>query len=121
MAVAQSLFAKLGGEKTIEAIVDEFYRRILADPTVNHFFKHTDMVKQRRHQAAFISYALGSGRQYTGKSMAKAHEGMNLQPVHYDAVVGHLKDTLKQFQVSDEDIREVEKTIGALRDDILYK
>lgn len=121
MADAQSLFDKLGGEKTIEAVVDEFYRRILADPTVSHFFEHTDMDKQRRHQAAFIGYALGSGRQYTGKSMAKAHEGMNLQPEHYDAIVGHLADTLKHFQVSDEDIREVEKTIGTLRDDILYK
>lgn len=83
--------------------------------------EHTDMDRQRRHQAAFIGYALGSGRQYTGKSMAKAHEGMNLQPEHYDAIVGHLADTLKHFQVSDEDIREVEKTIGTLRDDILYK
>jgi hemoglobin len=46
--------------QAIGLVVDEFYNRVLADDTVNHFFVHTDMQKQRSHQKAFISYALGS-------------------------------------------------------------
>ncbi|WP_248929575.1 group I truncated hemoglobin [Paenibacillus hamazuiensis] len=121
MPIAQTLFDKLGGQKTIDAVVDEFYKRVLADPTVNLFFENTDMEKQRRHQAAFIGYALGSGVQFTGKSMAKAHEGMNLQPIHFDAIVKHLSQTLEHFHVDQEDIQEVVKKIGTLKDDVLYK
>jgi len=97
------------------------YNKVLADETVNGFFANTDMEKQRRHQAAFIGYAIGSGKQYTGKSMTKVHEGMNLQPHHYDAIVNHLSSTLKEFGVADDDIRKVADKVNALRDDILYK
>ena len=59
----------------------------MKDETVKQFFEHTDMEKQRSHQAKFISFALGGPKQYSGKSMTKAHEGMNLQPVHFEAIV----------------------------------
>ncbi len=54
-----TLFEELGGQQAIERVVDDFYKRALADDTVNHFFAHTDMERQRGHQSAFISYALG--------------------------------------------------------------
>lgn len=117
----QSLYEKLGGTDTIAKVVDRFYELILADPTVSHFFEGTDMEKQKRHQTAFISFALGSGRNYSGKSMAKAHEGMNLQPEHFQAIVNHLTQTLREFQVSDADLKTIIATVGSLRDDILYK
>ncbi|WP_281883597.1 group 1 truncated hemoglobin [Paenibacillus sp. YYML68] len=119
--VQQTMFEKLGGSDAIQKVVDSFYQKVLADDTVNGFFKHTDMEKQRRHQAAFIGFALGSTAAYTGKSMAKAHEGMNLQPEHFHAIAGHLKSTLEEFGVDESDIAEVLSKIGGLRDDILYK
>lgn len=68
---ATALYEKLGGQQAIDQVVDDFYKRVLADDTINHFFAHTDMEKQRRHQTAFISYALGGANQYTGRSMKK--------------------------------------------------
>ncbi|PZD95585.1 group 1 truncated hemoglobin [Paenibacillus sambharensis] len=117
----QTLFTKLGGQETIDKVVDSFYDKVLADPLVNPFFVHTDMAKQRRHQAAFIGFALGSGAAYTGKSMAKAHEGMNLQPEHFHAIAAHLKTTLEEFGVAEEDVSQVLVQVSTLRDDILYK
>ncbi|MDQ1909916.1 group 1 truncated hemoglobin [Paenibacillus sp. GD4] len=117
----QTLFHKLGGQDTIQKVVDSFYEKVLADETVNGFFRETDMEKQRRHQALFIGYALGSGHEFTGRSMAKAHEGMNLQPQHFDAIVGHLTATLKEFGVEEADIGQIVAKLGTLQDDILYK
>ncbi|MFD2370658.1 group 1 truncated hemoglobin [Brevibacillus sp. GCM10020057] len=116
-----TLYDKYGGEETIAKVVDYFYDLVLADDTVNHFFANTDMEKQRRHQTKFISYALGGPNQYTGQSMAKAHQGMNLQPGHFDAIVKHLHDALSHFGVSKEDIDEALQKVEALRGDILYK
>lgn len=53
--------------------------------------------------------------------MEKAHEGMNLQPAHYDAIVKHLSETLREFKVEEADIREIIAKIDTLRDSILYK
>ncbi|WP_029100328.1 group I truncated hemoglobin [Brevibacillus thermoruber] len=117
----ESIYEKYGGEETISKVVDYFYDLVLADDTVNHFFKNTDMEKQRRHQTKFISYALGGPNQYTGRSMSKVHEGMNIQPVHFDAIVKHLRDALAHFGVSEGDIDEALSKVESLRDDILYK
>ncbi|WP_068776675.1 group 1 truncated hemoglobin [Paenibacillus sp. FJAT-26967] len=115
-----SLYHKLGGKEAIAQVVEDFYKRVLADETVNSYFLHTDMDKQRRHQTAFISYALG-GAVYSGRSMAEAHKGMNLQPQHFDAIVTHLKASLKHLGVGQEDIEQVVSTVATLQDDILYK
>lgn len=94
---------------------------LLADDTVNHFFAHTDMEKQRRHQSAFISYALGGPNPYTGRSMEKAHTSLNLQPEHFNAIALHLGEALSEHGVSQEDINSVLARISTLKEAVLYK
>lgn len=119
--ITKTLYEELGGRHVIEKVVDSFYDRVLSDPTVNHFFKNVDMEKQRAHQTKFISFALGGPNQYSGKSMAKVHQGMNLQPIHYNAIIKHLSDTLAAYGVEQNKISQVISHIDTLRDDILYK
>jgi len=116
-----TIYEKIGGEDSIRKVVDYFYELVLADDTVNEFFKNTDMEKQRSHQTKFISFALGGPHQYTGLSMEKAHEGMNLQPVHFQAIVNHLQNALAHFNVSESDISEALAKVASLRDNILHK
>lgn len=116
-----SLYEQLGGEEAIRGAVDIFYKKVLADDTVNHFFANTDMDKQRDHQTKFLSFALGGPNKYTGRSMEKAHEGMNLQPVHFEAIVTHLTDTLKELGVPEEGINAAIEKVGSLRESVLYK
>jgi hemoglobin len=115
-----TLYEKLGGQQAVERVVDDFYNRVLADDTVNRFFAETDMKKQRRHQTAFISYALG-GPQYTGRSMEKAHAGLNLQPEHFDAIAKHLGESLAVHGVPPEDINTILERVASLKEAVLYK
>jgi hemoglobin len=111
----ENLYEKVGGEDAIAKVVDYFYSElVLKDDTVNQFFEETDMEKQRRH-------ALGGPNQYSGQSMAKAHQGMNLQPEHFNAIVKHLHDALAHFGVNERDIDTALTKVASLRDDILYK
>ncbi len=121
MQTPTTLYEKLGGQQAVKQVVDKFYNDVLADDIVNHFFAHTDMEKQRRHQTAFISYALGGSGQYTGRSMEKAHAGLNLQPEHFDAIVKHLSDALAEHSVPPEDIDAVLERVATLKKAILYK
>ncbi|PLS08497.1 group I truncated hemoglobin [Neobacillus cucumis] len=118
----ENLYEKLGGQESIGKVVDYFYNElVLKDETVNQFFEHTDMEKQKKHQTKFISFALGGPNQYSGQSMAKAHQGMNLQPEHFNAIVNHLHDALAHYGVSEADIDTALTRVASLRDDILFK
>lgn len=121
MYTTTTLYEQLGGQQAIERIVDEFYKRVLTDDTVNHFFAHTDMEKQRRHQAAFISYAFEGSNQYTGRSMEKAHAGLNLQSKHFDAIMKHLGDALAAHSVPPEDINAVLGHVATLKEAVLCR
>lgn len=115
-----SLFERLGGMNAVTAAVDIFYEKVLADDTINHFFKTTDMKLQKRKQMAFLAYAFGGPVQYTGKNMRDAHaklEGLNEN--HFNAVAGHLVETLEDLNVTQELIDEVVKIALSTKNDVL--
>jgi hemoglobin len=116
-----TLYEEVGGESAVREIVDDFYQRVLADDTVNQFFAHTDMEKQRRHQTAFISFALGGPKEYTGKSMETAHSGLNLQPEHFDAIAKHLSEAMANHGVSSDGINQAIAKVATLKSAVLYK
>lgn len=118
--MSKNLYEKFGGKQGIGTVVDRFYEKVLADPSINHFFTKTDMEAQRRHQTAFLSFALG-GPGYSGRSMEEAHRGMNLQPEHFDAVARHLVESLRESGVEEGDIGAVVDRVQTLRDAVLYK
>jgi len=116
-----TLYEKIGGQPVVVQIVDDFYKRVLADDTINHFFANTDMEKQRRHQTAFISHALGSPNQYTGRSMEKAHAGLDLQPEHFEAIANHLGESLAEYGLTEEELKSVLERISTLKEAVLHK
>ncbi len=117
----QSLYELLGGQEVIQKVVDDFYKRILADTRINHYFEHLDMTKQRAHQSAFISQVLGGPEHYSGRSMLNAHKGLDLSKADFDAVAGYLAETLEAFNVPQVHIDTVMSKVAALEREILYK
>lgn len=114
-----SLYHKLGGWKSIDAAVDAFYVKVLADKRVNHFFEDISMPKQHRKQKEFLSAALGGPIPWTGKDMRKAHDGMGLTEEHFNAIAENLIATLKDLKVSQELIDQVIAVVATTKDDVL--
>jgi len=119
--IPTTLYEQLGGQEGIGRVVERFYEKVLADERINHFFARTDMDKQRRHQTLFISWVTGGPNQYTGKGMTKAHEGMNLQEEHFQAVAENLVSSLQEFGVGAGQIQQVVDKLLSMKDDILGK
>lgn len=119
-----SLYERLGGEAAIDAAVDRFYAKVLADDLLKPFFAHTDMEKQHRMQKAFLTMAFGGPGNYSGRGMRAAHEKVvseGLSDEHFDAVVGHLATTLQELGVAEEDIAEVATVANSIRNDVLCR
>lgn len=119
-----TLFEKLGGEAAVNAAVDIFYRKVLADDSISHFFDTTDMAAQHAKQKAFLTMAFGGPNNYTGLDMRKAHAPLvakGLNEDHFNAVAGHLQSTLEELNVPAELINEVMSIAASTHDDVLNK
>lgn len=114
-----SLYHKLGGHAAIDAAVDAFYVKVLADDRVKHFFDDVSMPKQHRKQKEFFSAALGGPVPWTGKDMRKAHDGMGITEVHFNAIAENLVATLKDLKISQELIDQVIAVVATTKDDVL--
>ena len=119
-----TLYDRLGGEAAVDAAVDLFYRKILGDAHLSPFFDAVDMDAQRAKQKSFLTMVFGGPNAYTGKDMRTAHAPLvekGLKDSHFDAVAGHLKDTLAELGVPEDVVGEVMDIAGGTRDDVLNR
>ena len=114
-----SIYNRLGGEPAMDAAVDIFYRKVLADPRISNFFDDVDMDRQRAKQKAFLSFAFGGPNAYSGKDMRAAHARMNLTEAHFDAVMEHLGATLTELGVPADLLGEAAAIALGVKDDVL--
>lgn len=116
-----TLYEKIGGQPTVEKVVDDFHKRIMADSSVSSFFAKTDMNKQRANQIGFFSLILGGPKDYKGRSMDQTHTGMGLQQAHFDAIAKHLTDAMTASGVSGDDAKAAMAEVEKLKPAILNK
>lgn len=114
-----NIYEKIGGEAAVNAAVDIFYKKILADDVVNHFFEKIDMDRQIQKQKDFMKMVFGGPSEYTGDDMRTAHAHLALEEEHFTAVAGHLKATLEELNVPEDLQDEVMTLVGSTHDDIL--
>ncbi len=116
-----SLFERLGGEAAVDAAVEIFYGKVLADARINHLFSGVDMQRQRAKQKAFLTYAFGGPNNYNGRGMRAGHARLNLTEEHFDAVMENLGSTLKELKVPDPLIGEAAAIAMSVKDDVLNR
>ena len=121
-APQQSLYEQLGGKPAVEAAVDLFYRKVLTDNRIKHFFSGVDMDKQMAKQKAFLTLVFGGPNSYTGLDMRKGHAHLKgLNDTHFDAVVELLGKTLAELGVRQELIQQVAALAETTRNDVLNR
>jgi len=122
--MSENLFSKIGGEAAVNAAVDIFYRKVLADDSISSFFEGVDMETQAAKQKAFLTFAFGGPNDYSGKSMRDGHAHLvknGLNDSHFDAVIGHLGATLQELKVPEDLIGEAAAIAESTRTDVLGK
>lgn len=122
--MSDALFDKIGGETAVNAAVDIFYRKVLADDRIKSFFDDIDMDTQAAKQKAFLTMAFGGPNNYTGEDMRKGHAHLverGLNETHFDAVMENLGATLTELNVPGELITEAATIAESTRNDILGK
>lgn len=133
-----ALFDRLGGEKGLTALVDDFIPRALQDPRVNWsrqgvtratVFHHNraeswnastqNVAILKQHLVEFLALATGGPAHYGGKEMKNAHSGMHISNPEFDAAVGDLKASLDKLQIANKEQKELLAIIESTRPEIV--
>lgn len=119
-----TLYERIGGAAAVDAAVELFYRKVLADDRTARFFDGVDMDAQIAKQAAFLTMAFGGPNNYTGQDLRTAHArlvGQGMGDEQVDAVIQLLGATLGELGVAAADIAEVAAIAGSVRGDVLSR
>jgi hemoglobin len=136
-----SLFDRLGGEKGLIAIVDDFMPRALQDPRVNwdrngvkrggisiHHGKSVawnptpeNVSQLKKHLAQFLALATGGPARYEGKDMKAAHGNLHISNPEFDAAVGDLKASLDKLQIPNKEQKELLAIVESTRPEIVVE
>ncbi|MEV1144660.1 group 1 truncated hemoglobin [Micromonospora sp. NPDC049799] len=112
-------YQRIGGADSVKAAVDLFYDKVLADPELAGYFSDVDMVGQRRHLALMLTVVLGGPNEYTGRSLAEAHQRLNIPLGHYVKVGEHLTATLTELGVPADIITDVQAVLAQVQDQVV--
>jgi hemoglobin len=115
-----TIYDQLGGKATFDAVSEYFYGLVLNDDLLKPFFAGKDTEGLKRHQAEFLAAAAG-GPAFTGRSMEKAHAGLNITDEAFGRVAQHLSATLDHFKVSTEIKDFFMNAAGGLKGNIVGK
>jgi hemoglobin len=119
---ANSIYQQLGGKAAIDAAVELFYTKVLADARVNSYFKDINMIRQKRKQKEFLSMALGAPTKYTGADLRTAHKDLpGLNDTHFNAIAEHLQATLVELKVDKALIDRTLAVVESTRADVLNR
>ena len=118
--MSQALFEQIGGDAAVDAAVDLFYKKVLFDDRISHYFDTIDMDLQRQKQKAFLTVAFGGPNNYSGKAMREAHANLEgLNESHFDAVIENLGETLSELGVPNELIQQAAEIAISTKSDVL--
>lgn len=118
-ATKSDLYDRLGGQRALVAVVDDFVGRVAADARINIRFSNTDIPKFKNLLIEFVCMATGGPCTYTGQDMETSHAGMELVDEEFTAVVEDLSAALDKFKVPAKEKGELLGALGPLQPSIV--
>ena len=89
-----ALYQSLGGQTGLVTLMDDFMRRLLADPQMNPFFRDVDQLHVKTQLVAQFCEVSGGPCQRKGPDMKKAHAGFDIDKGSFNALVEVLQRTM---------------------------
>ncbi|MBN3510533.1 group 1 truncated hemoglobin [Mycolicibacterium septicum] len=113
-----TIYDQIGGAEALETVVDDFYRRVLADDQLSGFFTGTNMGRLKGRQVEFFAAALGGPVEYSGAAMRQVHQGRGITMHHFNLVAGYLGGSLAEAGVPESTVGQIIAAIAPLADEI---
>ncbi len=130
---AKTLYQRLGGERGVRAVVDDFLPRVLADPRVNLQRRDVEggwitaaptpwepgpagLTRVKALLVEFVSLAAGGPVAYSGPPLAAVFEDKQFTNLEFDAAVGDLQASLDKLGLADQEQEELLAIMETVRE-----
>jgi hemoglobin len=101
----KSLYAEIGGQETIDKLVDAFYPRVYDDPELRPLFEG-DMEEIKRKQKMFLPQFLGGPALYSQEfgppAMRARHTSFEVTPKRATAWLSCMKEAFKEIGLDEQ-------------------
>lgn len=114
-----TLFEKYGGFGAVNGIVRNFYRDVLAAPSLNTYFHEIDMETLIDHQTKFLSHVMGGPANYEGRTLKQAHKQLSITTQSFNEVAEILEEALEDAGIEKQDIEAVMGIVASTIKDIV--
>lgn len=94
VATSSDLYIAFGERAGIAALMDDFVVRLKADPRTAPFFEKTNLPEFSRGLTDQLCMLAGGPCKYTGASMKKAHDDLDIRRHDFNALVEVLQDSM---------------------------
>ncbi len=118
-AVPASDYEAVGGAPAVTAVVDDFYARVVGDPSLAHYFEGVDMVHLKSHQVALVSQVMGGPTSYSGRSLQAAHGRLKITATDFGTVAVHLQGALQDAGVPADIVERTLAAVAATQGDVV--
>ncbi|MDG5789790.1 globin [Evansella sp. AB-P1] len=99
-----TLFTEIGGQETIDKLVDAFYPRVYADPELRPLFEG-DMEEIKRKQCMFLPQFLGGPARYSEEfgppAMRERHLPFEITPKRARCWLKCMEEAFKEVGIHD--------------------
>ncbi|SDZ90144.1 hemoglobin [Haloplanus vescus] len=117
--MSQTIYNEIGGRDAVEAVVDDFYDKVLNDEQLIPYFEDTDTAELRAHQIQFISAVTGGPVEYTGDDMRAAHDHLDIAEEDFDLVGKYLTQALEENGVPEDNVEAIMAEVVGLKAPVL--
>ncbi len=119
-----TVYARLGGNAAITAVIDDFIGKVAADARINAFFAAAAADPARLNRLKMnlvnqVGQASGGPEKYTGLDMKTAHKGMNITDAQFNALGEDLTASLVKYKVESRTKIQLLTVLASLKGDIV--
>jgi truncated hemoglobin YjbI len=118
----QTLWERLGGEKTVTMVIKDFMHTSLADPALDFTRGGTYKPNEKevlKELVEFTSQHTGGPLKYNGPDMKEVHKDMHITNKQFDLSVEHLKKALEKNGAPAAASKELLDLVQTTRKDIV--
>ncbi|KAL4427204.1 hypothetical protein ABPG74_013408 [Tetrahymena malaccensis] len=120
VSIRPPLYERIGGEKSLEIIIEKFYDKLIKNQAIGQFFVKTDPIKQKNMLKAFFTTIFGGQQMYKGKKLKEAHANMKITDAQFNEFRSCMEQTLKEInQFNVQLVKEVAAVIDHFRKEIV--
>lgn len=110
--MAQSIFERVGGMRTVSRIIRDFYGTVMDEPQLSPYFGGVDMARLIDHQTKFIAYLMGGPASFTDEHIARVHAHLGIDDPSFETAVMILREAMEDHDMDESDIGSV---VSAMR------